>query len=1386
MTPRCLRRYSKSALVTLAFGFAAFSASRAVAAVPPTTVAAGDVSQTSAVLWAHSFSAGGVTFELTTDPTFSSGIQTVGVTATDPLLPVKAAASGLLPATRYYYRATTPTDSVVGTFSTPTAAGALAGLHFGVSGDQRGELAPFPSIGNVASRNLDFFLQFGDNIYADVASPDLPVSQARSLADYRTKNNEIYSTRYGLNTFAALRASTAILATIDDHEITNDFAGAALRTSDARFSADTGTLISDTETFLNGTQAFREYMPVKDLNYGATGDTTTANRAKHYRFNTYGRDAATFVLDARSFRSNHLVPVSNPNDQAQVGAFLVASFNPLRTMLGAVQLAELKQDLLNAQAASVVWKFIFCPEPVQNFGVLAGEDRYEGYAAERTALLKFIDDNHIANVVFVTADFHGTVVNRLSYQLGPFQPQIQTSSIEIVTGAVAYDKPFGPTIVDLGFAFGLVTPAQKAFYDSLPNGPTKEGFVLGVVNGGLAPLGYNQVPLFSNPLPNVQLLSGTYPSTNTYGWTEFTIDPVTQQLDVKTWGILPYSKAQLDADPAAITSRVPAVANEFLLSPRPYLSPAAAAGLKVTGSTPVDLIVATGANPIGSIFTGPGVTGTTFDPAGLGSGLKTIGYTYTDPFGTTFNTTFTIAVQSAMFAGVASGDASANEAVLWTLAIDSSAPAASTALTAQISTSPSFLTFTSVAGSTNPAANFTLKLVAGALTPGTQYYYRFVGPAGETSIVGKFRTAPAPDAGAPLHFAFSGDNDGLIRPYALASVIPAQNLDFYVNLGDTIYENASNLTLSGPHNGAPWLNSPSVTLSGSASNLNGVPVGGTTFATQAQLRSDYGKKYLENFFPVNAGGQNSLQPLYAAQGNYTVYDNHELGNRQYINGGAPAGGSVGGSAGNDMPTGRGVDARNNGSGNPGNVNDVNSSSNDYINRSIGFLTLQQVYLDHQPIANRGLVNAPGDPRTDGTKQLYAAQAWGKNAIYLNVDSRSYRDVRIKTANAAADDTSAPRANNPARTMLGATQLAWLKQNLLAAQMAGTPWKFISISDPIDQIGPIAGSLTLNNLPSFGVGSSYAPVNADGGKSYIGGYRAERNALLKWIADNHITNVVFMATDDHQNRINEVTYSPSGQTENQASYVKVPFCFSIVCGPLGATGPDLITNHTFGMAEQYAASIAAAQQAAGVEPLGLIGYPGLHDLVRENHSGAATNPQPVDFYSPDTFNFTVLDLDATGKILTVTSVGMDATAQNAGIEYPNGPQARTIFSFKVDAAQSDASASVPANVSVTRGGFVLDRRTNLFVQQITLKNTGATPVSGSVALALDDLSSNATLANAAGTTATTSPSGSPLLSVSVGPDNVLSPDESATVTLQFTNPSRAGIIYTLRVLSGVTP
>src|SRR5262249_14887215 len=162
---------------------------------------------------------------------------------------------------------------------------------------------------------------------------------------------------------------------------------------------------------------------------------------------------------------------------------------------------------------------------------------------------------------------------------------------------------------------------------------------------------------------------------------------------------------------------------------------------------------------------------------------------------------------------------------------------------------------------------------------------------------------------------------------------------------------------------------------------------------------------------------------------------------------------------------------------------------------------------YQPIADRGAVNAPGDPPTKGTKHLYSAVRWGRNVLFVNTDSHSYTDIRLKTDNPAADDT-APPPDNPHRTYLRVLQIAWLNQTLLDAQTNGTTWKFVSVSDPIDKLGPIGGALA----------GTLTSVNADGGKSYMGGYRAERNDLLKFIVDNKITNVVFLSTDDHQNRI----------------------------------------------------------------------------------------------------------------------------------------------------------------------------------------------------------------------------------------------------------------------------
>ena len=551
----------------------------------PSGVASGDTTQTSTVLWTRSQTPGTITFEYSTKADFSSIAGTKTATVASALQPVKVDVTGLTANTDYFYRAVDATGAkATGKFSTAAALGQFTGLKFGVSGDWRGELAPYPAISNAVDRNLKFFVEHGDTIYGDVASPAVKnpngteKEQSTTLADYRAKQAEVYTSRYGLNTFGDLRSATSILATLDDHEVTNDFAGGqdlakSTAAEQALYGAKTG-LINDSPLFENGAQAFQEFNPIRDLTYNTPTDARTDGERKIYRYNTFGKDAATFVLDARSFRDTELAGVANTSDAAQVGAFLAKSFDPSRTLLGKQQVQDLKTDLLNAQTNGVTWKFIMVPEPIENIGILGAGDRFEGYAAERTEILKYVNDNKIENVVFVAADFHGTLVNNLTYQTAPGQAQIATSAFEIVTGAVAYDKPFGPTVAELATQVGLLTAAQKAQYDALP-AAGKDAFIKNIVDSGLAPLGYDPLGLDknlpqANGLINAKLLQGDYVATNTYGWTEFNIDKDTQKLTVTTYGIDAYNRAELEANPTAITSRVPKIVSQFEVTPNAF------------------------------------------------------------------------------------------------------------------------------------------------------------------------------------------------------------------------------------------------------------------------------------------------------------------------------------------------------------------------------------------------------------------------------------------------------------------------------------------------------------------------------------------------------------------------------------------------------------------------------------------------------------------------------------------------------------------------------------------------------------------------------------------------------------------------------------------------
>lgn len=561
-------------------------------------IASGDTTATSTVLWAQSNFTGNVVFELSTQANFGDVITSQAVTVTHPLQPVKLEMTGLTPQSEYFYRVTDAAGATaIGRFKTNADVGTQAGLQFGVTGDWRGELAPYPGIANAADLNLDFFIALGDTIYADypsgaVRNPDGTFkAQVETLDEYRAKHAEVYGSHFGANFWAGLRASTSIVATIDDHEVINDFQGGALATSDPRFGDTTpGRLINDTALYDSGMQAFQEYNPIRDEFYGTVGDPRMDGERKLYRYTTYGSDAASFVLDARSFRDPGLPEVTNLADPLQVGTFLAQSFNPSRTFLGRQQVDDLKADLLAADTAGITWKFVVVPEPIQNLGVLGASDRFEGYAAERTEILRFITENSIDNVVFIAADIHGTVVNNLTYQTGPGQAQIATNAFEITTGSLAFDAPFGPTVADLAAAAGLLNPTQRAFYDSLPIANDadslpndKDDLIKQIVNNGLAPLGYDPIGLtenlaIANGSINATLLQGDYVALHTYGWTQFNIDAESQKLTVTTYGIPFYSQAELLANPRAITSLTPEVVSQFEVVPTLDPAPSGAVG----------------------------------------------------------------------------------------------------------------------------------------------------------------------------------------------------------------------------------------------------------------------------------------------------------------------------------------------------------------------------------------------------------------------------------------------------------------------------------------------------------------------------------------------------------------------------------------------------------------------------------------------------------------------------------------------------------------------------------------------------------------------------------------------------------------------------------------
>jgi alkaline phosphatase D len=598
----------------------------------------------------------------------------------------------------------------------------------------------------------------------------------------------------------------------------------------------------------------------------------------------------------------------------------------------------------------------------------------------------------------------------------------------------------------------------------------------------------------------------------------------------------------------------------------------------------------------------------------------------------------------------------------------------------------------SVTTSTRPDLDGTAKVSVDSLPADTSFFYRFR-HGEQLSPVGRFCTTPKSDAVRPLNLGFGGCANGKWAPFPAVDSSGSNNpaLDQFVLLGDGAYGNA--ITFPDPIGRIPG-------------NRNPIPPDPDPIASRVYLdalRQDIWTKMLLNLVSVSNADPasaevipGSLASLYANQAVLALPDNKDLGDNFLEAGGTPLAflqGVIDGSLAIDgvSKDAEGTSLQKYFSASSFYQNEGKSPQ--YVNQSPEYQSLVQAFLDYLPVPDGVLT--PSGP-TAILKPLYGVTDWGLNARVITLDDRSYRDIKILDGNndKADDDTTVNKAGADARdrTILGVEQLAWFKQQLLKAKTDGVLWTVVNISSPIDATGG----------PGQDGEVVFGETSVDA-KSFWGNYRWERNEILRFIAENGIRNVIFLSSDDHEFRVNELVYAPNpdpssdngeGLTKNLAL---VPGVFTVVASPLGAARPDgflgtsandseskqKVTNFTrdtiysgkkgtqvlAGFLEQ-AQRLKSAQTAQGVDPIGLsASYAGLRSLSRSvnlfadhpTYTADVNNPQIQDFWSPQTFNWGQLQIDRQG-LLTVRAWGINDYANDKIVNFDVSQPAEEILSF----------------------------------------------------------------------------------------------------------------------------
>jgi phosphodiesterase/alkaline phosphatase D-like protein len=412
-------------------------------------VTAGEVSSSSAVLWAKAKKSGAYALVVARNKRFTKEVHVKAVRARKSHdNTVQAKMKRLKAGKRYFFRFMgRHAKSATGSFVTAPKPSQSKTVEFAWSGDQDfnstpGQKKPYWNDGGVlrrmkAEKNA-FNIMLGDTIYSDSEVPGRLNPIALSVKQKWAK----YKINLRNRSLQALRSSAGFYSQWDDHEFVNDF-------SPKENSFDNNVNVNGGTLYKRGEQAFRDYAPVH-----------WTKRTGLYRTFRWGKNLQLFFLDERSFRSanadaNHvcdnpqtgqpdLAPTApqstrtlfsavTPSLAAPVSPACTAAINdPNRTFLGARQLAAFKNAIKKSTAR---FKVIVNEMPIQQYYILP-YDRWEGFAAERDQLLRYLQQN-VKNVVFLTTDVHATLINDARFKTLESGGPENSGIMDVTVGPVA-------------------------------------------------------------------------------------------------------------------------------------------------------------------------------------------------------------------------------------------------------------------------------------------------------------------------------------------------------------------------------------------------------------------------------------------------------------------------------------------------------------------------------------------------------------------------------------------------------------------------------------------------------------------------------------------------------------------------------------------------------------------------------------------------------------------------------------------------------------------------------------------------------------------------------------------------------------------------------------